>query len=1049
MAFRLRVPLGTHLRDGIEYRKCFLGSEAIVECYLKDTLAFIINSTDRNLALVIGRCLDAQNFIQDVTFSNCHLNDTSDLYQLHDAQESTFSVHQPLPTAAHGSAVSISHSVAKNGQNVAGLSDVPVGVFLLLSDCYSPTCSLDDLCYSVSCPRRLYQVQNVSNKFKMVVCTNIWSSSMEIQQLQQQQMDLELSLQQKKQEADLWWSNTVPKEVLESVSKEEERRQNAIYDIIKTEKNYVDELRIIQTLFAIPLRESNIIDTSRQDSFMRTVFCNSADILAVNSKLLAKLLARQKEAHVVEKVGDIFLSIAGELGVYVEYCGNREYSRNDIAMEKIQNPRFKEFLTKAISKSDARAETKHELDGYLHKPIARMGSYQLLLRAILEKTPADHPDKTLIPQAMKALEVVLGKMNAASGKTMTRMKLMQLNQQIVMGEHDLNLMAADRLMHYEGNLVLKRPTGDLSVTVFLFDHVLLMTRKFIDKKMDLASAKSIRYKIYKRVGDPISYEFIVPNADVKRIPPAIGRVRTEHSVRPQSMILSNPSIGPKATSPSISNSPPGSIHSGSTPSTPATTTVPISDLSAPENRFQFSIVVVGRDVGGMYTFQCETESARNIWRDSIAKVRRSRLERSAADAMVGREFVMAQRLVDSWSVGVLHGEAAAQTPTSVGHFEKAPQQTAATGTRFVGACDVKGRLVVATDVGLFVGPKGSTESPGEFGDQFVRMLDMEKISQIESVLEHGILLVLADKILYMLSLSIIESQTSETKRLKKIGDGINFFKVGWSNNRTLVCTVRAAQLSSTIKIFESIEFDTSKKKGLINFFSRGNEAMKEFYIPTEASSIHILKTKLCVGCTKGFEIVDLETLETQALLDPSDDTLDFVLTREDTKPISVFKIALADSFIEIRHIDTAQLAQVVHSANVRLLHADFAFVLGSTSHAPGVGGADERHSIFQLRLQDAAAVAGGTEDDDVLAGGGGGGGGGGGVGVPHGVSRSKFGSKNSANTRLSSKKEKTTGEASVEEAGEYDDDDAEAAAEPKSEASDTGHSNARVVVVDA
>lgn len=66
--------------------------------------------------------------------------------------------------------------------------------------------------------------------------------------------------------------------------------------------------------------------------------------------------------------------------------------------------------------------------------------------------------------------------------------------------------------------------------------------------------------------------------------------------------------------------------------------------------------------------------------------------------------------------------------------------------------------------------------------------------------------------------------------------------------------------------------------------------MQEFYIPTESSSVHFLKSKLCVGCTKGFEIVDLETLDTQGLLDPADSSLDFVQKRENAKPIAIYRI---------------------------------------------------------------------------------------------------------------------------------------------------------------
>jgi hypothetical protein len=54
--------------------------------------------------------------------------------------------------------------------------------------------------------------------------------------------------------------------------------------------------------------------------------------------------------------------------------------------------------------------------------------------------------------------------------------------------------------------------------------------------------------------------------------------------------------------------------------------------------------------------------------------------------------------------------------------------------------------------------------------------------------------------------------------------------------------------------------------------------------------VHFLKTKLCVGCTKGFEIVDLETLDMQGLLDPMDGSLDFVLKRDNVRPVAIYRI---------------------------------------------------------------------------------------------------------------------------------------------------------------
>jgi hypothetical protein len=81
-----------------------------------------------------------------------------------------------------------------------------------------------------------------------------------------------------------------------------------------------------------------------------------------------------------------------------------------------------------------------------------------------------------------------------------------------------------------------------------------------------------------------------------------------------------------------------------------------------------------------------------------------------------------------------------------------------------------------------------------------------------------------------------------------------------------------------------------KKSGLAKMLASGQEVLKpykEFYIPMESNSVHFLRSKLCVGGAKGFEIVSLETLETQSLLDQADTSLDFVARKENVKPIYI------------------------------------------------------------------------------------------------------------------------------------------------------------------
>ena len=141
---------------------------------------------------------------------------------------------------------------------------------------------------------------------------------------------------------------------------------------------------------------------------------------------------------------------------------------------------------------------------------------------------------------------------------------------------------------------------------------------------------------------------------------------------------------------------------------------------------------------------------------------------------------------------------------------------------------------------------------------------------------------------------------------------------------------------------------------------------KEFYIPSEATSIHFLRSKLCIGCAKGFEVVSVESLETQSLIDQADTSLDFVTHGQNIKPIHIerlggefllcytdfsffvdkngwrarpewriqwegnpnsfaifnpYLLAFEPNFVEIRHMETGILVHILAAKNIRMLHS--------------------------------------------------------------------------------------------------------------------------------
>ncbi|EEB96466.1 hypothetical protein MPER_04395, partial [Moniliophthora perniciosa FA553] len=122
-AFKDRIQVGDRVKDGLTYKDAFDGREAV------DKLAYIIKTTDRNLALLLGRALDAQKFFHDVTYDH-RLRDTpGELYQ--------FRTKLPSPF--------------KDGAIIPSNDEVelPSGVFTLLTDCYSPS-MLQGISYAIA-----------------------------------------------------------------------------------------------------------------------------------------------------------------------------------------------------------------------------------------------------------------------------------------------------------------------------------------------------------------------------------------------------------------------------------------------------------------------------------------------------------------------------------------------------------------------------------------------------------------------------------------------------------------------------------------------------------------------------------------------------------------------------------------------------------------------------------------------------------------------------------------------------------------------------------
>jgi len=291
-AFRARMPLSERGKDGLAYPNAFDGAEAV------DKICFIIKTTDRSLALLLGRALDAQKFFHDVTYDHRLRDNPNEIYQFRARLPSAFASgadgpgvpggepmggsglsssgsrsSRPMSTESAASSTATSRapssrdthtqSIVSNGSSatsitthaqglsqatvtgpaspgagaagVGGEDELPTGVFTMLTECYSSTCSAMQLCYSVTCPRRMEQQARHNTKPQREL---------------KHQISQESIGEGSGPDAGTLWIHSVPKEVADALSDTEKRRQEAINEVIYTERDFVRDMEYLKEVCA-------------------------------------------------------------------------------------------------------------------------------------------------------------------------------------------------------------------------------------------------------------------------------------------------------------------------------------------------------------------------------------------------------------------------------------------------------------------------------------------------------------------------------------------------------------------------------------------------------------------------------------------------------------------------------------------------------------------------------------------------------------------------------------------------------------------------------
>ncbi|XP_077025637.1 neuroepithelial cell-transforming gene 1 protein isoform X1 [Tamandua tetradactyla] len=262
------------------------------------------------------------------------------------------------------------------------------------------------------------------------------------------------------------WSEMLDVNMKESLTTREIKRQEAIYEMSRGEKDLIEDLKLARKAYHDPMLKLSIMSEEE----LTHIFGDLDAYIPLHEDLLARIGEATKPDGTVEQIGHILVNWLPGLNAYRGYCSN-QLAAKALLDQKKQDPRVQDFLQRCLESPFSR---KLDLWSFLDIPRSRLVKYPLLLKEIIRHTPKDHPDVQLLEEAVLIIQGVLSDINLKKGESECQYyidKLEYLDEK----QKDPRIEASKVLLcHGE----LKNKNGH-KLYIFLFQDILVLTRPVI------------------------------------------------------------------------------------------------------------------------------------------------------------------------------------------------------------------------------------------------------------------------------------------------------------------------------------------------------------------------------------------------------------------------------------------------------------------------------------------------------------------------------------------------------------------------------------------
>ncbi|EPB91562.1 hypothetical protein HMPREF1544_01484 [Mucor circinelloides 1006PhL] len=824
--------------------------------------------------------------------------------------------------------------------------DVPTGILTALLECYTYDCLPGKGgCYAPKCPNKPHVF---ALEFDIQDATATTTPAISKSRPQSDQLSNSTTSATQPHMA---WAQRVPRELLASLSKREIARQEAINEMIYSEEVYKKDLETLSEVVVAPLLKKSIIaSTQKREEFVREVFGNYKELTDVSTALFSDLLdlQHQHQHECVPMIGDILIKhFAYFEDPFSQYCPRVSLAEYLVKEEERNNPDFERFIVHVEkSKRMRRLAFRH----FLLNPVTRMQRYPLLLDAILKKTDKEHPDYTYLTKCLDMVKKVATQSDTLAEIFKKRVEILEINDLITFkqGEfQDLQLTDPHRRLYYQGNI--KRRSNGIEVTeksdihLFIFDHMVLMTKA---RKSTASSNTVDEYRVWRR---PIPLQMLY-----------VGGGGSEHSLNHTSSTASSSS-----TTRSLLATTTTSYYLHSSSSYASTGYVPLTFHHLGQR-------------GGVYTFSC-TLDEKQKWIKAIEDAKSSLKKRLGEDVydLITLDDTSFRYVAAASSGSTKHGKVNCTVPFVSKHSER--------------------KLAVGTDTGIYF--------KAFDGHGIKRVLASENVTQLAVLDKYNILLVLAGNN-NTKSPERLGQELGQHVHFFQVGFCNNRELVVFKKKKNTSSIFTSLEPTLDLRDPKNQKYIAQKTGFKIGHRSSHSwfKKYKEFYVGAESTNVHFLKSKLLIVCERGFEIIDPENLSVggRDIPDKGDPQFNFVHRQSDAlKPLAMYRVhdkfllcynkfafyvnnrngslvqrgpqklpllcewegnpdnivfqypyvvAFDHQFIEVRHVDTGDLVQIIPGDQIRLTHfhssTETTMIQGCMTHSQR----PDIQNIFYLKL---------------------------------------------------------------------------------------------------